>query len=121
MELVERERIATTRWKIYVSSRGGIYIGRNPAKSTGIKRRGALKERETRGPIYSAAFQIRPRGDYLLRETAPDFGLRGLQYDFICKQDVRDNTKSLERFLKDFSVVKFWKNQRNLNFRETCL
>lgn len=65
-----------------------IYIGRNPAKSTGIKRRGALKERETRRPIYSAAFPIRPRGNYLLRETAADFGLRGLQYDFTCKQDI---------------------------------
>lgn len=57
---------------IRLLARRYIYIGRNPAKSTGIKRRGggALKERETRGPIYSAAFQIRPRGDYLPRETA---------------------------------------------------
>jgi len=50
----------------------------DPAKSTGIKRPGALKERETRGPIYPAAFQIRRRGDYLLarilREIVTDFG-----------------------------------------------
>jgi len=52
----------------------------DPAKSTGIKRLGALKERETRGPIYPAAFQIRRRGDYLLArilrypEIVTDFG-----------------------------------------------
>jgi len=50
----------------------------DPAKSTGIKRPGALKERETQGPIYPAAFQIRRRGDYLLarifREIVTDFG-----------------------------------------------
>lgn len=41
------------------------------AKSTGIKRRGALKERESRGPIY--IFQIfTSRGDYLLAHSPQD-------------------------------------------------
>lgn len=88
MELVKERGLLRPAGK-YMSSRARRYR-LDPAKSTGIKRRWALKERETRGPIYSAAFQIRLRDDYLLarifHSIATDvlcFLLRKIMHDFM--------------------------------------